>query len=173
MSAHRIASPREPGIMLQTVGRAHVAAVCRIIVHTGLRVESVGGGSSIVKAETASVVRVAIYSGLALANGWEPFNQPIPAAYMPLAFDAFDRISLDETGAELLVQSRPHNEQLRAIVVNDDRRRACEFLPLLEADELAAYLLEKLKVHGLPTSVERVCAERLRSSCAGLLAAAA
>lgn len=51
---------------------------------------------------------VAFYSNQLLENGWEPYDQPHPAAYMPLSFAHFERYRV--AGGELLV-SKPEREQ--------------------------------------------------------------
>lgn len=47
----------------------------------------------------------AFYGRTVLANGWEPFDQPRAAAYMPFRFADFDRVVLEN--GTLLAQKRP------------------------------------------------------------------
>jgi|SRR5580704_6337507 hypothetical protein len=48
----------------------------------------------------------AYYGSQILANGWEPFDQPTPASYMPCRYGAFEVRRLDG-GAALLIERHP------------------------------------------------------------------
>jgi hypothetical protein len=48
----------------------------------------------------------AYYGAQIVANGWEPFDQPTPASYMPCRYTAFEVTRLDGGGV-LLVERHP------------------------------------------------------------------
>src|SRR5580658_3125909 len=58
-------------------------------------------------------VYVAYYSPAVVENGWEPYDQPSRAAYMPLSFAESIRQPTDD-GGEVVVQQVPtHSESTR------------------------------------------------------------
>ncbi len=62
-------------------------------------------------------VYVAYYSQAVLTNGWEPYDQPSPAAYLPLSYEQFVRERISGAG-EVLVQRIPDAEDKQATAVS-------------------------------------------------------
>ena len=68
------------------------------------------GRGVVFETDDAASIRFAFYGDEVLANGWQPYDQPSPAAYIPLGYEALDRYEVDR-GA-ILVEQRPQHRQL-------------------------------------------------------------
>jgi hypothetical protein len=99
---------REPaGVLL--VGTVHpgVAAVFRAIRHVGaIATRHPGARSTFVFSASPLAEWLGWYSSRILANGWQPYDQPDPAAYMPLRYEALVRHEEPGVGV-LLRQATP------------------------------------------------------------------
>ncbi|HEX2121618.1 MAG TPA: hypothetical protein VHL59_08255, partial [Thermoanaerobaculia bacterium] len=72
-----------PGIAIEAVFNAGFCAAGRIVVHQGIRIDDSPGGM-IGKATNAESFYFAFYPQEILANGQQPHDQPMLAAYLPL-----------------------------------------------------------------------------------------
>jgi hypothetical protein len=90
------------------------------------------------------------YGPLVVLNGWDPYDQPDAAAYMPFGFEAFEAVDLPN-GARLLIQREAET---------DDSLRA---LP-------AVGLEDALIRAGMPHALYPVCLDAIERVHPGLLA---
>src|ERR1043166_4304482 len=51
------------------------------------------GRTTVFETDDAASIRFAFYGNEVLANGWQPCDQPSPAAYLPMRYSALDRYS--------------------------------------------------------------------------------
>ena len=107
------------GVLLIADIKPRYAAVIEIIAHGGAEVRTVPNASSIVSAPTGDTFYCAYYAPDVFANPWEPCDQSIAAAYMPLRYSLLDLLPLKNGGA-FLVQRRPFHERIWRNVVADD-----------------------------------------------------
>jgi hypothetical protein len=102
----------EAGIRLEPAGvlligktQPDVAAVFRIVRHAGATATSSSNRQlRFAFGSAASSQWLGWYSSRILANGWQPYDQPHPAAYIPLGYDHLAKQQLPAHGV-LLRQS--------------------------------------------------------------------
>lgn len=86
----------DTGLLLygRTGARGGCAAF-RIVRHSGVSCRATAGGQHELVATNAVARYGALYSIATVANGWEPFAQPAPAAYLPRQYENFIRVACD------------------------------------------------------------------------------
>ena len=99
-----------PGVVILGGGlQPRVAMALRVVWHSGASLEqSPGNAWRCSFTAPARCLWVGWYSSQVLANGWEPFDQPHPAAYVPLGYR---HLSLAKLRDQSLVfhQTRPQS----------------------------------------------------------------
>ena len=75
------------------------------------------GRTTVFETEDAASIRFAFYGDEVLANGWQPCDQPSPAAYLPMRYAALDRYSTAD-GA-ILIEREPVRRQVWRELVSD------------------------------------------------------
>ena len=99
-SIWRVGVKVEPGFILVGRVKQEVCAVLELYRHRG--------GSWLHNIERCNFKEpatqqwLAWYSGHITANGWQPYDQPLDEAYMPLSYERFDSKSLEHTHGTLL-----------------------------------------------------------------------
>src|SRR6188768_3145865 len=99
----------EHGLAVVAAERAGRSVAGEVIAFHGAAV-SKRGRATVFESDDAASIRFAFYGNEVLANGWQPYDQPNPAAYIPLGYEALDRYDTD-CGA-ILVEHRRQNRQL-------------------------------------------------------------
>ena len=89
--------------LTSTVGRS---ATLDVVRHRGASVHYAAGGWRRIVMPEVTVVRAGIYSASIVGNGWEPYDQHSPAAYLPLRWSDL-RVFAQTDGLELYVETRP------------------------------------------------------------------
>jgi hypothetical protein len=138
-----------PGALIVATSRHGIAVSFRIIRHGGATVTVYPGNRSNYEFVGQALSQwFGWYSSRILANGWEPYDQPDPAAYLPLRFDAL-AISEQFGFGVLLRQHRP-DRLVRLVGLNDQQ--------VMNASEeaLPTKICELLRAAGVPD--ERVSA---------------
>jgi len=75
------------------------------------------GRTTLFETDDAASIRFAFYANEVLANGWQPCDQPSPAAYLPMRYSALDRYSTPE-GA-ILIEREPVRRQVWRELIAD------------------------------------------------------
>jgi hypothetical protein len=83
----RLASQQASGVIVAGVLRASVAASLLIVRHDGVTVSATRGSIRLAFAGHATAQWVGWHSGRVRSNGWQPYDQPHPAAYIPLSLE--------------------------------------------------------------------------------------
>lgn len=117
----------DSGFLVEAVQRPGVSGVIRLVSHDGLSARPAGAQTLFVSAPSALTLWCGFYAPTVCSKRWQPFDQPSAAAYMPLPYDAFERVDLEEAGV-FLIQRLPRDEALRATAVDDGNDRRCEFI---------------------------------------------
>jgi len=147
----------DAGILMELIGRPGISGVARVALHEGLSLRPAGRHTVFVDAQSTSTLWCAFYGEAILRNHWEPFDQSSVAAYMPLAYDNFDRIALEGSG-EFLVQRGVRAEPLRGTVVDDGHTRLCRFLAPGRWADVRTRLEQFLLLVRVPTTLVDACA---------------
>ena len=95
------------------------AGVIEVISHEGAIVRQLANSSTVVTSPEADVLYCAYYAADVAANAWEPCDQSIAAAYMPLRYSRLNVFPFKNGGA-FLVQRQPFHERIWRNVVGDD-----------------------------------------------------
>jgi hypothetical protein len=96
-----------PRVILVGATQCGVAVTLRVVSNVEATVATSLQERSITALGSAAVVRwLAWYAPRILANGWQPYDQPHPAAYMPLGYEHLTRQELPDHGV-LLRQPSP------------------------------------------------------------------
>ena len=105
-------------------GRFHpgVCAVFRVVVHDAVSVQQVNERAREIRVENAVVYHCAVYSERVLTNGWQPFEQPSPCAYLPLRYSQLLQKPLGPYGA-VLVERHARRGDFHTFVVSGDSGR--------------------------------------------------
>jgi hypothetical protein len=112
------------------VGRVDpgISAVFQVIVYDVLSVRQIDSGIRQVASKNSTVLQYAVYSDELLQNGWEPFEQPSPCAYVPSAYADLVERPLAHFGA-LLIGQRARRGEFQAFLAEGDSSRVA-FLEL-------------------------------------------
>ena len=99
-------TPKEQaGLLLVGCIKPGVALTVRICDHAGVVVTPAGATATTFSFPRGSkALWLGWYSTRILANGWEPYDQPNPVAYMPLGFSRMSKFELARSG--LLLRER-------------------------------------------------------------------
>ena len=81
------ASQQPSGVVVTGVVRAKVAASLLIVRHEGAVVSTTCGATRFAFVGQATAQWVGWHSGRVRSNGWQPYDQPHPAAYLPLSLE--------------------------------------------------------------------------------------
>jgi hypothetical protein len=77
-----------PGIIVHGRTSSPIgSATFRVVLHDGITIRDTGSDWRELVAADAVALRTAIYTQSVLGNGWQPHEQPSPAAYLPLRYD--------------------------------------------------------------------------------------
>jgi hypothetical protein len=91
---------RGQGVLLVATAEPGLAAVFRLVRHASFRAGASAADLSLLASkEPATAQWFGWYSSSVLANGWQPYDQPHPAAYIPLAFETVGKLELSGGGA--------------------------------------------------------------------------
>ncbi|HYK02390.1 MAG TPA: hypothetical protein VE974_11595 [Thermoanaerobaculia bacterium] len=104
----------EHGLAVVAAERAGRSVAGEVIAFHGAAV-SKRGRATVFESDDAASIRFAFYGSEVLANGWQPYDQPNPAAYIPLGYEALDRYDTD-CGAILVEHRRQHRQLWRELV---------------------------------------------------------
>lgn len=120
-------------VVLATV-RAGICGAFTLLSHAGMTVSRVGQAVTL-RGDWVTSLVFAWYSRSVAAKNWQPCDQPTPAAYLPVRYDAVDRT--EGSSGVLLVQKTPIFENPRTIrAVVDDRQRFCAQFTADQRDEM-------------------------------------
>ena len=118
--------PTGPGTLIDATVQPHYSGVLRLLTHEGatLRINDAKVLLEVYTPE-ADVTWGAWYSRGILSNGWEPYDQPTQAAYLPFAYSDLVRIDLENAGI-FLIQQSPTRETFRTTFQIKSPFRRCE-----------------------------------------------
>jgi len=126
------------------------SATIRILMSSQLAVAPVNDEMSSVIAENAVVIRAAVYRDSVLKNGWQPYDQPSPAAYVPLSFKAMKRHRLRGFG-QLLVEAQPSRGPVSTFTYRETAHGFSRVVSSL--DEVWATIVEICERVGVPPRI--------------------
>lgn len=107
------------GVLIIADIKPRYAGVIEIISHDGAELRRLANSSTIVTSSAADTFYCAYYTADVAANEWEPCDQSVAAAYMPLRYSLLNSWLLQNGGA-FLVQRHPFHERVWRNVVGDD-----------------------------------------------------
>lgn len=109
-----------PGLLLygRTGAPAGGSAVFRLVSHSGVACRPTTDGKYELAATKAVARYVALYSITTIRNGWEPFAQPAPAAYVPRGYKELIRVAFNEH--TLLIERNAYRGTWSSLVARDD-----------------------------------------------------
>jgi|ERR1051326_403753 hypothetical protein len=94
-----------PGTMIHGLtSNGGRSATFTVVSHEGAIILDVTGGRHRIVIPAATITRGAIYSAAIIGNGWEPHQQPSPAAYLPLRWSDL-RLFMEDGGLTLCVEN--------------------------------------------------------------------
>ena len=106
----------EHGLAVVTAERAGRSIAGEVIAFQDAAL-SQHGRTTVFETDHAASIRFALYGNEVLANGWQPCDQPSPAAYLPMRYAALDRYSTAD-GA-ILIEREPVRRQVWRELVAD------------------------------------------------------
>lgn len=154
-----------PGVIVVATAKPRYAAVLEVIRHDGASIRTTRDGLALISCEVGVKRRFAYYSSEVLINGWEPCDQPSPAAYLPLRYAALDRIDLAVDGV-LLIERHPLRECVWRTVPADGDDTTVVLLREFAADDLRNAVGDVLRSVELPASALQHCAAAVSDALA-------
>lgn len=162
--SNRLTKPNEylahepPGFAVITNEQPHYAASAEVIRHDGVTVIESGNATKVIKGAVVELIRFAFYSERVLRNGWEPFDQPHPAAYMPLRYTTLERV--DVAGGAFFIQRHAVHQALWRALPIEQESSTLSFISESH-DELMEVISAMLLRAGLPPAEAQRCAMRV------------
>jgi hypothetical protein len=152
-----------PGVWMEVSIAPQRALTVRVTHHDGGKLID-GVDTTQLHCPTSRSLWFAVYGAAILNNGWQPFDQPNPAAYVPLPFSAMTRDALG-LGSEfvLLGQKQPTAESGVRPVARAGRDAV--ILALATAAELRTAVNEALQHALLPDLVREQVANAITMKC--------
>ena len=108
------------------------SAVFRIVIHGPVTIQTIAGRVRDVRAPRATIVQCAVYGTAVLKNGWKPYEQPSPCAYLPLDYSDLKRKPVPQFGAAF-VERRVRHGDFQTFVIDGDSDRVA-FLDIDSTD---------------------------------------
>lgn len=132
-----------PGCLLVGAAERGLAGTFRLLVHQGVGIEwSAGDRRKLTFTRPASACWMGWYSTRILANGWEPYDQPHPAAYASVGFRKLRTLDLAEHGR---LFRQMYSEPVHKLLVAEATR-----LVTCSRDSIREEIATVLRVLGLP-----------------------
>lgn len=127
-----------PGILVIGNIQPGIAAAIRIVRHSGATItRSLEGRVNLQFVGTASSRWAGWYSSAIVANGWQPYDQPDVAAYVPFGWDGLVKQGLHDGG---VVFRQPGTDRLTKLTLLEESLLAVCAVESLE-ESLAELLL--------------------------------
>lgn len=150
------------GVLLIADIKPRYAAVIEVISHDGAELRRLQSSATVVTCPDADTFYCAYYAAAVTANPWEPCDQSVAAAYMPLRYSGLERWSLQNGGAFLL-QRQPFHERVWRNVVDDDHETRVITLECSAPLDVMTTIQALLREAGVPDSELPICAEAVSS----------
>jgi hypothetical protein len=143
------------------------ASVIEIISHEGAILRQLPNSSAIVTSREADIFYCAYYTADVVANEWDPCDQSVAAAYMPLRYSFLNVWPL-ENGGTFLVQRRRFHDCIWRNIVGDDYATRLVTLDRANPARIAEAIESLLHEAGVPSDEVGRCTAAV---CDRLLAA--
>lgn len=153
-----------PGLWMEMSIAPRRALTVRITHHDGGKLID-GTDTTQLHCPTSRSLWFAVYSSAVLNNGWQPFDQPSPAAYVPLPFSAMTRDILGPDSEFVLLGQKQPTAESGARPVARDGRDACVVLARSTAAELRTAVNLALQDALLPDAVREQVANAITMKC--------
>lgn len=155
-----------PGWVVQGIRNPAVGGVLCLIRHDGAQSRMARGTPRFLRAPRASILWFARYTAEIVSNGWEPYDQAVPAMYMPHAYSAFELMRGNKTSPVLLLQRKPDRGRARIALIEPGAHGLLKFLPVQESEHLSWTLAEALAFIGVPPKyLDEASAKLLERNC--------
>jgi len=151
----------ERGLAILSAERAGCSIAGEVIAFHGAAL-SQRDRSAVFETEDAASIRFAFYGRDVLANGWQPCDQPSPAAYLPLRYSALDLYSTPD-GA-ILVEREPVRRQVWRQLIADPPHFGYQLCG--EWPEARASLQDLARRNGFTDTEARELADRVQARLA-------
>ena len=110
------------GFLLEWRAKAQHSLACRFVAFRQLSLQPI---TAVLTAREATIVWIAFYSQEVLRNGWQPFDQPVSSAYLPIGYQDLDHTRLGDGGALLFQKS---DRRVSEVLIRV-RTSECHILP--------------------------------------------
>ena len=145
------------GILMIADIKPRYAAVIEVIAHEGAEIRKLDDFSTVVTSPVATTFYCAYYGTDVSTNRWDPCDQAVAAAYMPLRYGLLDSRVLEDGGTFLLQKHAAH-ERVWRNVVGDDHEVRLVTIDRHDPIGVAQAVARLLREAGVPAGSVHQCA---------------